>query len=187
MPESVSYIRMLSLLNSVAPFTYMQHVTRNIGMGPRRTKTHPHHATQCRAFSSPMFAFAARQHEAGDDAWLQHCMRQPEKKLKEDLNKALGMSCAGARLARERMTHMDILKAALSSDCICEGMSIPGWVKILEHNGLGRSEPSQKRGLGQNHVVQLLQQLDKQFKNSTHIESRCYTMLAIEWFVFLIH
>lgn len=74
-------------------------------------------------------------------------MKHPDKKLKEDMNKALGMSSAEARLARERMTHMEILKAALSLDCTCEGMSIAGWEKILVHNGLGSSEPSQNRSL----------------------------------------
>ena len=61
-------------------------------------------------------------------------MRQPEKKLLEDLNKAAIMSTADARSRRERMSHLEILREALQNECLCQGRAIPGWIEILTCN-----------------------------------------------------
>ena len=82
-----------------------------------------------------LFAFAARQHHAGDSSWLKHCMKSPQKRLQEDLDKALAMAAADERLARDSMTHMDMLREALATVCVCQGRAIPGWQEILVTNG----------------------------------------------------
>ena len=82
------------------------------------------------------YAYSARQNHAGDSAWLQHCMKQPERKLKEDINKALAMSSAEARISSDRMTHLEILREALHAQCTCEGRARPGWEHILVINGI---------------------------------------------------
>jgi hypothetical protein len=83
-----------------------------------------------------LYGFAARQHSAGDHAWLQHIMRSPERKLVEEMNKALAMSSAEGRLARCRLTHIEVLRSALTSECCCEGHAIAGWEKILTNQGI---------------------------------------------------
>ena len=87
-----------------------------------------------------LFAFAARQHHAGDDAWLNHCIRSPEKNLKEQIGKTLRLTTAEARMRREQMSHMEVLEAALDANCICQGHAIPGWEMILTRNGFDVAE-----------------------------------------------
>jgi len=71
-------------------------------------------------------AFAARQMAAGDPSWVQHCMRQGEKRLRESIATAQGVKSAEARLHRSGMSHMEVLGSALGASCICSGHAIPG-------------------------------------------------------------
>ena len=82
-----------------------------------------------------LYAHAARQHHSGDSCWLHHCMKQPEKKLKEEISKALAMAGAVARLATDKQNHIETLRAALTAPCTCDGHAIPGWEHILAING----------------------------------------------------
>ena len=85
-------------------------------------------------------AFASRQMAAGDPVWVQHCMRQGDKKLKDSIATAISLQSADSNLRRSAMTHMEILQAALSEPCICFGKAIPGWEQVLVLNGVSVQE-----------------------------------------------
>ena len=87
-----------------------------------------------------LYAHSARQHHSGDTSWLQHCLKQPEKKLREEISKALAMAGAVARLATDKQNHIETLRAALTAPCTCEGHTIPGWEHILSINGFNVAE-----------------------------------------------
>ena len=80
------------------------------------------------------YAFAARQHGAGDKSWVQYCMTQKTSKIKATLETATAMSSAASSLQRLGMSHMDFLREALDGSCICEGHAIAGWRHILAVN-----------------------------------------------------
>ena len=81
-------------------------------------------------------SFAARQHAAGDPAWLTYCMKHPAQKLKQTIASAVAISSADSLLRRATMSHYDVLTSALAHRCICEGRAIPGWEQILTLNGI---------------------------------------------------
>jgi hypothetical protein len=82
------------------------------------------------------FAFAARQHAAGDKSWVQLCMTKGEAKIKQTVATAALLQGAGAQLARKAMSHMDVLRAGLERPCVCEGRAVAGLEHILVHNGI---------------------------------------------------
>ena len=67
-------------------------------------------------------------------------MRSPERKLVEEINKAMAMASAADRIARAGLTHIEMLRSALTSVCCCEGHAIPGWEKILTNQGFSVAE-----------------------------------------------
>ena len=83
-----------------------------------------------------VYAFAARQRDAGDVSWVQFCMKQPARKLKELVATAYAMSTASATLSRMSLSHMEVLTSARDGACICHGRAIPGWQHILRVNGI---------------------------------------------------
>jgi len=87
-----------------------------------------------------VYAFAARQRDAGDVSWVQFCMKQPARKLKELITTAYAMSTASATLSRMSLSHMQVLTSARDGACICHGRAIPGWQHILRANGISEQE-----------------------------------------------
>ena len=83
-----------------------------------------------------LYAFAARQRDAGDVSWLQFCLKQNRRKLKELIESATTMSTASSTLSRMSLSHMDVLISAGQAECICEGHAIPGWQHILYINNI---------------------------------------------------
>jgi hypothetical protein len=65
---------------------------------------------------------------------MQLCMVTPERKLCEQIDTVWKVREAPARMARRRMSHRDVLVAALQKSCICEGNAVAGWEKILTMN-----------------------------------------------------
>ena len=86
-----------------------------------------------------VYAFAARQREAGDVSWAQYVLKQPTRKLKETISTAIAMSSATATLRRQGLSHMQLLQEAQSATCSCGGRAIPGWQSILSLNGIDES------------------------------------------------
>ena len=87
-----------------------------------------------------VYAFAARQRAAGDVSWVQFCMKQPPRKLKDLISTAHAMSTASATLTRMSLSHMQVLTSARSDSCICQGHAIPGWQHILRVNGVNEQD-----------------------------------------------
>lgn len=51
----------------------------------------------------------------------------------EWIESAQGMKNAAKNLQRQRMSHIEILRAALEDDCICEGRAQASWALISVH------------------------------------------------------
>jgi len=77
------------------------------------------------------FAFAARQHAAGDRSWVQYCMTKGDAKVAEVIRSARLLSTAGAQVAFQGLTHLQILEGALQHACICGGCASDAWDQIL--------------------------------------------------------
>ena len=45
------------------------------------------------------------------------------------------MSASVSTVRRQGLSHMDTLREALATRCVCEGRAIPGWCEILTTNG----------------------------------------------------
>jgi hypothetical protein len=85
------------------------------------------------------FAFASRQYGLGDQSWIQYCMIKGEAKVKQDIRVASKLCAAQTELDFMSMSHMEILTAALSHECICEGRAEAAWDQILEVNEIDRA------------------------------------------------
>ena len=83
-----------------------------------------------------MHLYANRQLQAGDDRWLQLCMTTPATKLTAQLDAVWKVHEAPARLARQAMTHREVLEAAGSRSCTCGGRAAAGWERILSNNNI---------------------------------------------------
>ena len=85
-----------------------------------------------------VYAFAVRQYAdgAGDMTWLQWVMKTPPKKLKETIGTAMAMFTSVSTIRRQSLSHMDLLREALRTPCLCGGRAIPGWCSILSTNGI---------------------------------------------------
>ena len=82
------------------------------------------------------FAFASRQHGAGDKSWVQFCMSKGEAQVRQAIRSAMLLGSAQAQEVFQAMTHMQILVAALRRDCICEGRAPLAWTQILQLNSI---------------------------------------------------
>ena len=81
-----------------------------------------------------LFAYAARQHAAGDKSWLTLCVRQGEKKVRELISISHAISTAEVTLHHSSMTHFQVLQEAATAPCICQGRAVPAWQQILSLN-----------------------------------------------------
>lgn len=75
------------------------------------------------------YAFARAQDEAGDRRWVTFAMRTGPQKLKEMLQTANALVSADNRLHMRDATQLDMLNAAASTECLCDGHAVAGWVQ----------------------------------------------------------